>query len=353
MIPGVETFHPRSEWEPNGVDSWYGDYLRRTYGDLRRDSAFHRTPSNLWLPGYTHLAIHYTSAINLPDGDPGEILNGIDGIRALLARSHFDYLTNRTGGNYRRLSDGKVFPGYPLGYSVAIDWLGGVWEINGFSYTPAATSGWNNRALAVLMLTDRADPGSALMWRSMRAVAREYVRRGARITPENVWGHGEFNARTGVGTPTGCPGNALPLQIKAGLGDWTRDDEGDDDMLWTTLPKPKRAYDTRPNAQHQVDPDLAARNAALPLTPFGAWETREIVVGMATEVYVVVTAIGGGADGYFSLNDPAGDTSIIGFSSADRVETNGAPALAVNGKVKLTCCVNPAHVAVDVYATKP
>lgn len=224
-IPGVETVHAREVWEPNGVDNWFGSYLLKAYGDLRRASAFHRKPAALDITKAEYVATHYTSAINLPDGDPGEILTGVDGIRALLARSTFDYLANRSGGGYTRSSDGKVFPGYPLGYSFAIDWLGGVWEINGWDYRPAATNNWNEEALAFLMLTDRADPGSDLMWKSHRALSREALRRGARIAPSRVWAHGWFKERTGSGTATGCCGPALMAQINAGLGDWTKHDQ--------------------------------------------------------------------------------------------------------------------------------
>jgi hypothetical protein len=241
IIPGVETFHPREVWEPNGIDAWYGKYLLGAYGDLRRASAFHRQPRTLDITGVTHIATHYTAAINLPDGDPNEIQSGVDGIRSLLAATHYSYLASRTDGGYRRLSDDRLFPGYPLGYSFAIDWLGGVWEINGWDYQPAATNQWNEEALAWLMLTDRADAGSELMWRSHRALSREALRRGAKIAPERVWSHGWFAERTGTGTPTGCCGDALEDQINAGLGDWTRHDqpteppEGDEMINAATL----------------------------------------------------------------------------------------------------------------------
>lgn len=325
-IPGVETFHPRAAWEPGP-----GTPL---FGDLLRDSSFHRTPEGLWLPGITHLATHYTAAIDIPDGDPGEILGGIDGIRRLLRNAHWDYLANRSGGGYRRLSDGRWFPGYPLGYSFAFDWLGGVWEINGFDYRPSATSGWNNRALAFLMLTDRADPGSELMWRSFRAVAAEAVRRGARFTPDTVWSHGWFAERTGTGTPTACCGDALEAQIRAGYGDWTQDDTGDD-MI--TLPTPRRAYDSRKTGG-----------------PLGVGESREITIGMTTEAFLNVTVIGqSGSSGFVSVNDPTGKTSLVNYDIADRLESNTAPFHTPNGKVVITNHVGVAHVIVDVFASKP
>lgn len=244
-IPGVETVHTRETWEPNGIDNWYGDWYFRTYGDLRRSSAFHRQPAALDIGDVEYVATHYTSAIDLPDGDPDEIVGGVDGIRALLARSHYDYLTNRTNGGYTRNSDGKRFPGYPLGYSFAIDWLGGVWEINGWDYQPAATSGWNGKALAFLMLTDRADPGSDLMWKSHRALSREALRRGARIAPSRVWAHGWFADRTGTGTATACCGDALKAQIVAGMGDWTKHNDNQPDP---EEPPMQRRYFTTPGS---------------------------------------------------------------------------------------------------------
>lgn len=161
--------------------------------------------------------------MNLPDGDPGELVTGNDDIRRLLAAAHGDYLRNRTGGGYRRLSDGTWFPGYPLGYSFAYDWLGGVWEINGFDYLPAATSSHNRHTLAHLMLTDRHDPGSDLMWASMRAVCREAERRGARAKDRPL-DHNGFRTEYGTGTATACCGDALRLQIAQGLGDMSYDD---------------------------------------------------------------------------------------------------------------------------------
>lgn len=236
-IPGIETFHPRSTWEP-------GPGFPIT-GDLRRDVAFNRQPRGLTIGDVDQLAVHYTSAINIPDGDPGEILDGVDGIRNLLRNAHWDYLTNRTHGGYTRISDGRFFPGYPLGYSFAFDWLGGVWEINGFDYMPAATNQHNEHTLAFLMLTDRYDPASDLMWRSFRAVAREAIVRGATITPDGIWSHGWFVERTGEGTPTGCCGDALEAQIVAGKGDFTRS-EGERSKMIIHPPAPgNRILDTR------------------------------------------------------------------------------------------------------------
>ncbi len=220
QIPGVETVHPRATWEPNGDPAQYGAWYANKVGDLRRDSAFHRRPPAIDMSRVEYLAVHWTSAINLPDGDPEEILAGDDGIRQLLARSTTDYLTNRTSGGYTRLADGKVFPGYPLGYNWPIDYLGAAWESGGFDYRDGATAGWNASVLSVLLLIDRADAATDEQWRTVREIAREANRRGARITPDRIWSHGWFRERTGIGTSTQCCGDVIEAQLLAGAADF-------------------------------------------------------------------------------------------------------------------------------------
>lgn len=354
-IPGVETVHPREVWEPNGVDNWYGTWYLNAYGDLRRDAAFHREPGGLDLSRAEYIATHYTSAIDLPDGDPDEIQSGVDGIRALLARSTYDYLANRSDGGYTRnrgnTPDGRHFPGYPLGYSWAFDWLGGVWEINGLDYQPAATASWNPQARAYLMLTDRYDPGSALMWQSFRAVAAWEASLGARITPENIWPHGKFFAVTGKGTPTGCCGSALTAQIDAGLGDWTQHPTPEEDMRTID---PYRAYDSRPEFQDgYINATMREQNKDVPKTVLQPGQTREIVVGMSTEVFANVVVIGKGGAGFLSINDPTGATSPIGYDAADRVEYNGVPLKTPGGKIKVMAVGAACDFAVDVFQIAP
>lgn len=199
-IPGVETVHPREAWEPVGY---------------RMLTDFDRTPSSLNIYDVTRGVAHYTSAINLPDGDPGEILTGVDGIRRLLANTQIDYFHNRNSGGYTRKSDGRWFPGFPVGYSFAVDWLGGVWEIRGWDIYPAATGQHNSYTLPILFLTDRADAASDLMLRSARMIWREARRRGARMR-NDPWAHGWFRERTGTGTFTACCGDAVKGQILDG-----------------------------------------------------------------------------------------------------------------------------------------
>lgn len=197
------TYHTREMWEPR---------------EVLRSSNLSRTPASQSLSDVTKDAVHYTSAIDLPDGDPDEILGWEDGIRQLLIRSNWDYLRNRKDGGYRSLITGEWFPGYPLGYSWGYDWMGGIWEINGVEFRPAATSQHNTYTKAHLVLTDRADPASELMLRSVREVRRVCRELGAR-QDDRPWAHGWFKERTGSGTATACCGPAVKSQIDQGKVD--------------------------------------------------------------------------------------------------------------------------------------
>lgn len=137
--------------------------------------------------------IHYTSDDDLIDGDPGEHASGLP-----------QYLRNIQGSYVRTRR-------YSIGYSWAVDWLGGVWELRGWTYQPAAHAGANDTAFAVLMLVDGADPATAEALASARAIAREFERRAGRALA-GIYGHNELPGRT---TPTGCCGAGLYRQLKA------------------------------------------------------------------------------------------------------------------------------------------
>jgi hypothetical protein len=217
-IPGVETVHERSAWEPKGY---------------RMGEDFTRTPPRLVIPNINRAAIHFSAAINVPDGDFGEYENQIP---PWLAAITVSYLTNRSAApGYTRKSDGKVFPGYPIGYSTAHDWLGGVWKLRGFDYLPAATNGHNGHTFACLLITDRFGHGTPEMWASVRHTLR-YVRSLGAPIADRPWGHGEFFTNTGTGTPTACPGEDNLEDVHAGLGDLSYPEpeppvQEDDDMM--------------------------------------------------------------------------------------------------------------------------
>lgn len=288
VIPGVQTVHDRAEWEEDGY---------------RMATSFTRQPPALQLPAVDLEAVHYTAAIDIPDGDLGEFDYQIGPFLAAIQRDYYN--NRRAGSGYTRISDGKHFPGYAFGYSFAFDWLGGVWVGRGFDFSPAATSGHNSHTLAFLMLTDRYDPGTPLMWQSMRATAREANRRGARIA-NRPWGHGEFFTNTGTGTPTACPGDENLATIHEGLLDL--DYDAQEETMHTVN---ERAYDSRGN-QDDWGPELRVANAAVPLGPMSAGERRKVVVGMTNRAEVHITVLGEGP-GYLAINgiDSRPKTSMV------------------------------------------
>lgn len=145
---------------------------------------------------------HYTAAVNLIDGDPGEYATNIP---AYLRAIHHDYLNNRP-----QPSGAK---GYSIGYNFAIDWLGGIWELRGFDIKCAANATykdvvWNNRTVAILFLVDGKDGMTDLALEAARYIVAETRRRAKR--PTAIKGHREIGA-------TACPGDGIMAQIKAGL----------------------------------------------------------------------------------------------------------------------------------------
>lgn len=212
-IPGVETIHERSVWEPIGY---------------RMGLDFTRVPPLLNPYSVDEDALHYTADIDLPDGDFGEFTHQIP---HYLANITISYLRNRSDGGYVRKSDRFYFPGYPIGYSFAVDWLGGVWVLRGWDFVPAANEGHNGHTIAILLLTDLADPGSQEMWHSIRCIRREAVARKMKLNNRPV-GHGELRVKYGTGTPTSCPGRRILRQRDEGLADLDYPDlQEDDDMM--------------------------------------------------------------------------------------------------------------------------
>lgn len=336
MIEGV-TFHPRSAWEPTG---------------FRMASDFDRTPPAYVAANVTRGAVHYSAAMNLPDGDLGEFDHQIGPWLAAVTR---DYLANRSSPpGYVRLSDGRVFPGYPIGYSFAIDWLGGVWELRGFDYRPAATNGHNHYTIALLMLSDRFDPSSELACASARAVLREARRRSGRSDFANrPLGHGEFHTVTGIGTPTACPGAANLAQIHDGMYDLDFDEGATMGALTALRPAAKRAFDSRPAAP--IDAEFQAVNGALPRVPLKAGDKIRIVAGLATQAAVHITAVRRAGAGFLSLSSDGVTplSSKVNFDQVDGVESNGGIVALTDGSFWVHCGGSPdalVDVVVDIEA---
>lgn len=196
MIPGVPRVHPRTEWEQDGY---------------RMATDFTRTPTPMTMGKVTTMVAHYTGAKNVPSGDPGENLTQF---RDYLRSIERDYMQNRTGGGYTRKSDGRYFPGYHTGYSFAVDWTGGVWEIRGFSFLPAATNEHNDYTVAVLFFVDGPDQANDVMWASARAIGREARRLSGRTEFDPQFtDHGTLTITSGHGTATACAGPGIRGQL--------------------------------------------------------------------------------------------------------------------------------------------
>lgn len=166
------------------------------------------------------VVIHYTAADDLIDGDPGE---HADQLPAYMRAMQHAYLTSR---------------GYSLGYCVAVDWLGGSWEIRGADIRCAANKDHNTHTFAILVLVDGNDMAThyaAAEIRRLVAEAEALAKRSLKII-----GHGQLQ---NPNHPTGCPGSGLRAQITLGefSPSWvnpmqpptpTEDDEMNTARLW-------------------------------------------------------------------------------------------------------------------------
>lgn len=173
------------------------------------------------------IVIHYTGADDLIDGDPGEHAADLPGY---LRQIHRNYLNRQPSG-------------YSIGYSVAVDWLGGTWELRGDTFKAAANADRedtiesphdrpgdeNARTFAVLVLVDGQDEATPQAAAAIRdLVAQVRVRRPNAV----VLGHRDVDK-------TQCPGAGLYSQINTGTFETVAtppeedDDEEDDEMLVT------------------------------------------------------------------------------------------------------------------------
>lgn len=314
MIPGVAVYHPRSEWESP---------------KLAMASSFTRQPPALVIGDVSQMVYHYTAATNLPDGDVGE---SVDQIPARLAASQLDYLANRNvEPGYRQKPEhgGKLYPGYPLGYSFMVDWLGGVWELRGFDFRPAATNQHNHYTIAVLFYTDGANPGTEAQWAAARAIGRETRRRANRADFSPVFrSHGEMRELTGIGTATACAGAGLESQAPT-LGRLDYQPSEDDMPTWDD----RRLLDTR-------QPGIGAGRVAPGVT-------RSIDIGHPTakQAIVNITATDPTGPGYFQAS--AG-TSKVNYNPTIHTVANECTVPVTAGRINITANVSDCHLVVDL-----
>lgn len=191
-------YHPRSSWEDPKwpVDATYrfrtlpgGDGMSTIPGSgflLTTGTA----PRLRWAD-ITTVALHYTAADNLIDGDPGELASGIPGYLRQIQEA---YARQRA---------------YSIGYNWAVDWLGGIWELRGHDIKTAAHAPANGYATAVLCLVDGADTTTLAADESIRKIIRESQRLADKFL--KVTGHGLLQ-----GVATACPGAGIKLKLAAG-----------------------------------------------------------------------------------------------------------------------------------------
>lgn len=137
------------------------------------------------------IVVHYTAAVNLPDGDP---LETPEQVAPYLRAIQNDYVKRRN---------------YSIGYNAAVDWLGRTFELRGWRFKCAANAGHNENTFAVLVLVDGANGATEPQAAGVRAIVAEVQRRAGRTL--KIVGHNQLSA-----SPTGCPGAGLLADIKAG-----------------------------------------------------------------------------------------------------------------------------------------
>jgi hypothetical protein len=139
------------------------------------------------------VAVHYTAADDLIDGDPGE---HAEDLPAYLRSIQSSYVRTR---------------GYSIGYGVGVDWLGGSWELRGVDIKCAANKGHNEHTIAILVLVDGNDMATTHAATEIRRLIAWFeVLAGRQLT---ITGHGQLRDPDAA---TACPGSGLRAQIALG-----------------------------------------------------------------------------------------------------------------------------------------
>ena len=303
-IPGVATFHPRSDWE-----SWNPKY--KVQGPGVNQGALDTA------------VIHYTADDDLIDGDPGEYEYQLP---QYLRNIQASYVNSR---------------GYSIGYRWAVDWLGGVWQLRGWNIQSAANRGHNGHTEPILMLVDGNDRATAEAANSVRCIIKESQRRSGGKTFAVV-GHSDIGS-------TQCPGYGLRAQVREGV--FTPDAN--------TGKPPSKPYDPiyYPGAEDDMyQPITPYRNSDTRVygVPIKARHTYEfglnpyIIPQDAKAVTLNLAVVGAGNPGFLAVwpSGPKPQASAVNYDGQGA--TNGATTIGVvNGKFCIEV-TQPAHVIVDV-----
>src|SRR5690606_15930325 len=147
-------------------------------------------------------------------------------------------------------------------------------------------------------------------------------------------------------TPTGCPGAGIQSQIDSGLTNLDYQPPKEAQMQAIDHIK---AYDSRPQFQHEVDKGLASFNKNVPRRPLQPGESRTIAVG-GIDAFLNVVAIGHGGAGFLSL--AGANTSVVGYDSSDRIEYNACLVKTQGGTITVTAHVAPCDFAIEVQGRR-
>lgn len=145
----------------------------------------------------THIVIHWPGHDRVPDGDPGEFADDMPGYIRAMQRLYRDVR------------------GYNVGYSIAVDYLGGAWELRGDTYRNAANApqALNRRTISITLLVDLDGIVTDLAVDAVRDLVAQIraVRPGLPIIPHR---HGP--TVVAGATATACPGDVITARIAAG-----------------------------------------------------------------------------------------------------------------------------------------
>lgn len=82
-------------------------------------------------------------------------------------------------------------------------------------------------------------------------------------------------------------------------------------------------------------------------------DTRTVPVGYCTEAFIVIGTDAPQGPGFFSVNDPAGKTNVVGYGPNIPNNQTGVPVLTPNGHITVTANVSAAHFTIDVFQIQP
>ncbi len=157
-------------------------------------------PPEAWPPGspvfdWTPIqlfVVHWPGSDGAIDGDPGEASDRLDDWLRSVQRFYRDVR------------------GYNIGYNMAVDYLGGSWELRGEEFKCAANAGLNDIAIACIVMTDL---DGKITPQAIAAVQRMYAQAKAIKPSIRLIGHGQGPSLFPLRKPTAtsCPGPLIKL----------------------------------------------------------------------------------------------------------------------------------------------